>query len=167
MTKSEDDLKAAFAGESQANRKYLAFAKKADEEGFPNAAILFRSAAAAETVHAHSHLKQLKGVKGSIENLKEAVAGEHYELSEMYPGFIKDAQADGDKGAEWSFNAALAAEKTHHKLFEAALKNVESGKDRDAEDIYVCSVCGMTFEGEVPDKCPICNAPKDKINKID
>ena len=167
MTKSEDDLKAAFAGESQANRKYLAFAKKADQEGFPNVAKLFRAAAAAETVHAHAHLRRLGGIKSTVENLKEAVGGEHYELSTMYPEFIEDAKGDGNKGAEISFNAALAAEKVHHKLYEKALKSVESGKDRDAEDIYVCSVCGMTFEGEAPDKCPVCGAPKEKIEKID
>ncbi|MFX1442549.1 MAG: rubrerythrin family protein [Promethearchaeota archaeon] len=167
MTKSEDDLKAAFAGESQANRKYLAFAKKADQEGFPNVAKLFRAAAAAETVHAHAHLRQLKGIKSTLENLKEAVGGEYYELSSMYPDFIKDAKGDGNKGAEMSFNYALAAEKVHHKLYEKALKAVENGKDRDAEDIYVCSVCGMTFEGKAPDKCPVCGAPKEKIEKID
>ena len=167
MTKSEDDLKAAFAGESQANRKYLAFAKKADEDGFPNVAILFRAAAAAETVHAHAHLRQLKGIKSTLENLKEAVAGEHYELSKMYPEFIEDAEKDGNKGAKMSFNWALAAEKVHHQLYEEALKAVESGKDNGVKDIYVCSVCGMTFEGEAPDKCPVCSAPKEKINKID
>ncbi len=167
MTKSIDDLKAAFAGESQANRKYLAFAKKADEEGFLNVAKLFRAAAAAETIHAHAHLRQLGGIKSTTENLKEAVAGEHYELSKMYPDFIKDAKTDGNKGAEISFNAALTAEKVHHNLYEEALKAVESGKDRAAKDIYVCSVCGMTFGGDVPDKCPVCGAPKKKINKID
>ena len=167
MTKSEDDLKAAFAGESQANRKYLAFAKKADQDGFPNVAKLFRAAAAAETVHAHGHLRKLGGIKSTVENLKEAVSGEHYELSTMYPEFIEDAKADGNKGAEMSFNFALAAEKVHHILYEKALESVESGKDGDAEDIYVCSVCGMTFEGEAPDKCPVCGASKDKIEKID
>ncbi len=167
LTKSEDDLKAAFAGESQANRKYLAFAKKADEEKLPNVAILFRAAAAAETIHAHGHLRVLKGIKSTTENLKEAVAGEHYELSQMYPDFIKDAETDGNKEAAKSFNKALAAEKVHHKLYEEALKAVESGKDKDAKDIYVCSKCGMTFEGEAPDKCPVCRAPKDRINKID
>ncbi len=167
MTKSEDDLKAAFAGESQANRRYLAFAKKADSDGFPNTAVLFRAAAAAETVHAHNHLRQLKGVKSTAENLKEAVAGEHYELSKMYPEFIEDAKSDSNKGAETSFNAALAAEKIHHKLYEEALNSVESGKDRGAKDIFVCSICGMTFEGTAPDKCPVCGASKDKINKID
>ena len=167
MTKSEEDLKAAFAGESQANRKYLAFAKKADEEGFPNVAVLFRAAAAAETVHAHAHLRQLGGIRTTVENLKEAVSGEHYELSKMYPEFIGEAEADGNKGAKMSFNAALAAEKVHHNLYEDALKAVESGKDRAAKAIYVCSVCGMTFEGEAPDKCPVCGAPKEKINKID
>ena len=166
MTKSEDDLKAAFAGESQANRKYLAFAKKADEEGFPNVAVLFRAAAAAETVHAHAHLRQLKGIKTTVENLKEAVNGEHYELSQMYPQFIEDAKDDGNKGADMSFNFALAAEKIHHQLYEEALKAVEEGKDREAKDVYVCSVCGMTFEGEAPYKCPVCNAPKEKINII-
>ena len=167
MTKSEDDLKAAFAGESQANRRYLAFAKKADVEGFPNIARLFRAAAAAETVHALAHLRYMGGINSTLENLKEAVAGEHYELSEMYPNFIKDAVADGNKGAEMSFNAALAAESVHHILYEKALEAAEGGKDTVDDDIYVCSVCGMTFEGEAPNKCPVCSAPKEKIDKVD
>jgi rubrerythrin len=167
MTKSEDDLKAAFAGESQANRKYLAFAKKADAEGFSQVAKLFRTAAAAETVHALKHLSVLGGVKSTIENLKEAVSGEHYELSEMYPGFIKDADDEGNKRAGKSFSKALAAEKVHHKLYEAAVKSVEGGNDIEAVDYFVCSVCGMTFDGEAPDKCPVCRAPKEKIDKVD
>ena len=167
MTKSEDDLKAAFAGESQANRKYLAFAKKADKDGFPQVAKLFRTAAAAETKHAHKHLDVLRGVKDTIDNLKAAVEGEHYELSKMYPDFIKDAEDEGNKAAAMSFNAALAAEKVHHKIYEKAVKAVEGGKDLETTDYYVCSVCGMTFEGEAPDNCPVCGASKDKIDKIE
>ena len=167
MTKSEDDLKAAFAGESQANRKYLAFSKKADQEGFPQVAKLFRTAAAAETVHALKHLSVLGGIKSTLENLKEAVEGEYYELSEMYPGFIGDAEAEEDKQAGFSFNAALSAEKVHHELYEKAVEAVETGNDIEPVDLFVCSVCGMTFEGEAPDKCPVCGAPREKIEKIE
>jgi rubrerythrin len=158
-----DDLKAAFAGESQANRKYLAFAKKAEQDGFPQVAKLFRSAAEAETVHAHAHLRVLNGVKTTKENLGEAIAGEHHEFAEMYPGFLKTAQQEGNRGAETSFTFALAVEKVHHHLYTKALEAVNTGKDLPAAEIYVCPVCGDTFAGTAPDKCPVCGAPKTRF----
>jgi len=167
MTKSEEGLKAAFAGESQANRKYLAFSKKAEQEGFPGIARLFHAAAAAETVHAHNHLRVLKGIKSTVENLKEAIEGESYEFTEMYPEFIEDAKTDGNESAERSFNYANDVEKVHHKLFKKALELLENGKDLEDKPMYVCAVCGYTHEGDPPDTCPVCNSPKKVFNKID
>ena len=167
MTKSEEGLKAAFAGESQANRKYLAFSKKAEQEGFPGIARLFHAAAAAETVHAHNHLRVLKGIKSTVENLKEAIEGESYEFTEMYPEFIEDAKTDGNDSAKRSFNYANDVEKVHHKLFKKALELLENGKDLEDKPMYVCAVCGYTHEGDPPDTCPVCNSPKKVFNKID
>ncbi len=167
MTKSEEGLKTAFAGESQANRKYLAFSKKAEQEGFPGIARLFHAAAAAETVHAHNHLRVLKGIKSTAENLKEAIEGEFYEFTKMYPEFIENAKTDGNESAERSFNYANDVEKVHHKLFKKALELLENGKDLGNKPMYVCSVCGYTQEGDPPDTCPVCNSPKKVFNKID
>ena len=167
MPSVEEGLKEAFAGESQANRKYLAFAEKADKDGFPQVAKLFRAAAAAETVHAHNHLKVLGGVKSTIENLKAAVEGEHHEFTSMYPEFIKAAQDEGNKAAERTFNFANEVEKIHHKLYEIALIVVESGKDLKQNEIHICPVCGYTHEGVLPDKCPVCGALKKVFKKIE
>ncbi|MFX1343715.1 MAG: rubrerythrin family protein [Promethearchaeota archaeon] len=167
MTKSEEDLSAAFAGESQANRKYLAFAEKADKEGFPQVAKLFRAAAAAETIHAHNHLRVLGGIKSTKENIQAAVEGEHYEFTKMYPEFIEDAKAEGNKNAERTFNYANEVEKIHHKLYENALEAVENGKDMEKQDIYICPVCGYAHEGKPPEKCPVCGAAKKMFKKID
>ncbi|MFX0011116.1 MAG: rubrerythrin family protein [Candidatus Hermodarchaeota archaeon] len=167
MTKSLDDLKAAFAGESQANRKYLAFAKKADQEGFPNVARLFRAAAEAETIHAHNHLRAMAGIKNTIENLKEAIGGEFYEFTNMYPEFIDDAKEENNEAAKRTFSYANEVEKIHHKLYEKALDAVEKGKDLESKTMYICSVCGYTHEGEPPEKCPVCGAVKKAFNKID
>jgi rubrerythrin len=167
MTKSEEDLKAAFAGESQANRKYLAFAEKADKDGFPQVAKLFRAAAAAETVHANNHLRAMNGVLSTKENLKEAIEGEYYEFMNMYPEFIKDAEAEGNKNALRTFNFANKVEKIHHKLYEKALQAVEDNKDLEKTEIYVCPVCGYTHEGEPPENCPVCGAPKKVFKKIE
>lgn len=166
MTKPEENLKAAFAGESQANRKYLAFAKKAEQDGFPQVAHLFRAAAAAETVHAHNHLRALKGIKSTAENLKEAIGGEFHEFTSMYPEFIKDAKAEGNSNAERTFNYANEVEKIHHKLYNAALESIEKGKDLKKNDIFICPVCGYTHEGNPPDKCPVCGAAKKVFKKI-
>jgi len=167
MSKSEQDLKDAFAGESQANRKYLAFAEKADKEGFAQVAKLFRAAAAAETVHAHNHLRALKGIKSTAENLKEAIEGEFYEFNQMYPEFIQDAIDEGNSSAERTFNYANEVEKIHHKLYEKAFEAVESGKDLEKNEIYICPVCGYTHEGKPPEKCPVCGAIKKVFKKVE
>ncbi|MBA4383197.1 MAG: rubrerythrin [Anaerolinea sp.] len=164
MTKSYDDLMAAFAGESQANRKYLAFAKKADEEGYAQVARLFRAAAAAETVHALTHFRTAGEVKSTEENLKAAVAGEHYENSEMYPSFIKDAEVEGDAKALKSFTWANEAEKIHEMLYKEALESL--GKPGETYDYYICPVCGFTHARTAPEKCPVCGALGSKFEKI-
>jgi len=164
MSNTENNLKEAFAGESQANRKYLAFAKKAEAEGFKQIARLFRAAAEAETVHAHNHLRELGGIKSTKENLEEAINGESYEFQKMYPQMIKDAGAEGIKGALRSFNFANEVEKIHAELYKKALENI--GKN-PAVDYYVCQVCGNTVEGEPPDECPICGAKKKMFKKIE
>ncbi len=164
MSNSEDGLKAAFAGESQANRKYLAFAKQADKEGLKQVAKLFRAAAEAETVHANNHLKELKGVKFTRENLEAAIAGETYEFEKMYPAFIEAARAEANEGALRSFNFANEVEKIHAALYKKAL--AEIGKNAET-DYYVCQVCGNTVEGEAPDVCPICGAKKQAFKKMD
>ena len=164
MEKSIQNLKEAFAGESQANRKYLAFAEKAEKDGYPQVARLFRAAAAAETVHAHNHLKALKAIDATADNLKEAVAGETAEFREMYPAMIAAAQAEGHREALRSFEFANEVEKTHAQLFQKALANLEK---KELVDIFVCAICGHTVEGEPPDNCPVCKAVKKFFNKID
>lgn len=163
MSKSEDNLKEAFAGESQANRKYLAFAAKADQEGFPQAARLFRAAAEAETVHAHAHLRALKGIKSTKDNLQEAIAGETHEFKSMYPPMIEAAKAEGNKEAERTFAFANTVEKTHAGLYQKMLDNLDSLKE--SYSYYVCPVCGHTVEKEAPETCPVCGA-KGKMFKI-
>ncbi len=164
MSKTENNLKEAFAGESQANRKYLAFAKKAEEEGYKQVAKLFRAAAEAETVHAHNHLRELKGIKSTKENLETAISGESHEFQHMYPGMITEAKEEGQKGAERSFTIANEVEKVHAGLYQKALDNL--GKNEEA-DYYVCKVCGYTAEGEAPDTCPVCGAKKVAFYKVD
>jgi rubrerythrin len=164
MSKSEQNLKDAFAGESQANRKYLAFAEKADKEGYPQAARLFRAAAAAETVHAHAHLRALKGIGGTADNLKEAIAGETHEFKNMYPEMIDDAKAEDNKSALRSFEYANAVEEVHANLYQKTLDNLDN---QEVTDIYVCNVCGYTCEGEAPDECPVCKAKKKAFFKVD
>jgi rubrerythrin len=166
MSSTEENLKTAFAGESQANRKYLAFAKKAEEEGFPNIAKLFRAIAEAETVHAHNYLRILKMIKSTKENLQAALNGEIYEFTEMYPDFVKIATQEGVQAAIVSFGYANQVEKIHGKLYEKALDTVGQGKDIEEKEFFVCQVCGYTTEGEAPDTCPICGAPKEKFKKI-
>lgn len=163
---TEKNLKDAFAGESQANRMYLAFAQKAESEGFPQIAKLFRAAAAAETVHAHAHFRVMGGVKETAGNLQTAINGEGYEFRQMYPGFLKEAEAEKNAGAAMSFRNALAVEKIHHDLYSEALESLKKGKDLPPQDIFVCEVCGNTVYGHAPDKCPICGAPKAKFTKV-
>jgi len=165
MSKTEDALKEAFAGESQANRKYLAFAIKADQEGFAQAARLFRAAAEAETVHAHNHLRVLKGIRSTKENLKEAIDGETHEFKNMYPAMIEKAKAEGNKDAERSFNFANAVEKIHARLYQLMFDNLEKAKD--TYSYYVCPVCGYTAEKEAPETCPVCGAKGKMFKKVD
>lgn len=167
MSKTEENLKGAFAGESQANRKYTAFAKKAEEDGFKQVAKLFRAAADAETVHALNHLNVLGGVKSTKENLNEAINGETHEFKEMYPKMIEEAEKEGNDAAKISFSGANAVEKTHAELYEKALESIKAGKDSEEKDIYVCEVCGHTVEGEAPDVCPVCKVSKEKFKKIE
>jgi len=163
---TKDNLQAAFAGESQANRKYLAFAKKAEADGYPQVARLFRAAAAAETVHAHAHLRVMGGIKNTAENLEAAIDGEGYEFTEMYPDFLKEAESEGNQPAVYSLKNALTVEEIHHGLYSEALQAVKSGNDLPETKVYVCEVCGNTVKGEAPDKCPICNAPREKFTEV-
>ena len=167
MADTKKNLQEAFAGESQANRKYLFFSEKADEAGNKQVARLFRAAAEAETVHARNHLKVLGEIKTDKENLQAAIGGENYEFTTMYPGFIDIANKEKNQAAERSFDLANRVEQIHHKLFQAALKNLEAGKSSKDAPYYVCQVCGNTVEGEAPDRCPICGAPRSKFKKID
>lgn len=164
MSKTIEDLKAAFAGESQANRKYLAFAKVADEEGFPQIARLFRAAAHAETIHAHAHLRVLGGIKGTADNLQEAIGGENYEVVSMYPEFMKDAEEEKEQKAYTSFKRAWEVEKIHEELYRDALQKM--GAAQEEFDYYVCPICGYVHARNAPDKCPVCGAPKEKFEKI-
>jgi len=167
MTKTDENLKAAFAGESQANRLYLAFAKAAQEEGFPQIAKLFKAAAEAETIHAHNHLKVMGQIKSTIDNLGTAVSGETYEFTKMYPQFLEDAKAEGNKQAIQSFDYANKVEAIHAELYKKAIESIKAGKDLPLAQITVCPVCGNTFEGAEPDKCPICGTPKSYFIKIE
>lgn len=166
MTKTVDDLKAAFAGESQANRRYLAFAKKADDEGFTQIAKLFRAVAAAETVHANNHFRALDGVKSTTENLQEAVKGENYEVVTMYPDFIKDADGESVKRAVTSFRWAWEVEKQHEILYRKALADLEAQQIPENVDYYVCPVCGNTHEGPLEGKCPVCGTPTSRYERM-
>ncbi|WP_281185510.1 rubrerythrin family protein [Trichlorobacter lovleyi] len=162
--KSEKNLADAFAGESQANRKYLAFAKQADAEGYPQVARLFRAAAEAETVHAHAHLKALGGIKSTKENLQEAIGGETHEFKEMYPPMIEDAKAEGATEALRSFTYANTVEKTHAELYQKASDTL--GQAGEQFDYYVCPVCGHTHEKAAPEKCPVCGVPASMFVQI-
>ena len=161
-----ENLQDAFAGESQANRKYLAFAKKAESDGYPQIAKLFRAAAEAETVHAHAHLRVLGGVNDTADNLNAAIEGEGFEFKDMYPKFLAEAETEKNRGALTSFNNALKVEEIHHGLYSEALETLNSGKDLEAASIFVCPVCGNTVIGEAPDKCPVCSVPKDRFFEI-
>jgi rubrerythrin len=163
---TNDNLQEAFAGESQANRKYLAFARKADTDGYPQIAKLFRAAAEAETVHAHAHLRVLKGVNDTAENLEEAIAGEGFEFKEMYPKFLAEAESEKNQGAAVSISNAMAVERIHHSLYSEALESLNAGNDLPGAAIHVCGICGNTVVGEAPDKCPVCNAPKSQFSEV-
>ncbi len=163
MAKTEQNLQNAFAGESQANRRYLAFALKAETEGYSQVAKLFRAAAAAETIHAHNHLRALDGVKSTKDNLAAAISGENYEFQKMYPQMIADATDEVARNALRSFTLANEVEKVHAALYQKALADLGSNVETD---YYVCQVCGYTSEGEAPDDCPVCKAKKSAFKKV-
>ncbi|MBI4892264.1 MAG: rubrerythrin family protein [Acidobacteria bacterium] len=157
MSSTTENLKEAFAGESQANQKYRAFAKKADQDGFPNVAKLFRATAEAERIHAEGHLRSLDGVGSTAENLRAAIGGETYEFSEMYPPMYEQAVAEGHR-ARTMFGYALKAEAVHARLYQLALEAVAAGKDLTEVEFYLCPVCGHIELGKAPESCPVCGA---------
>lgn len=174
------NLRSAFGGESMAQMRYRTWGEKAEEDGFPNVARLFRAIAAAEVVHASNHFRELRnedgaylvasmagfGLATTAENLEGAIEGETFEVNEMYPTYLETARLQGEKGAQQSFHYALSAEKIHAAMFERARQAVDAGKDSQLGPVQVCNVCGYTLEGEVPDKCPICGAGKDKFQSF-
>ncbi len=166
MTETLDKLMEAFAGESQANRKYLAFAKKAEEEGLTQVAKLFRAAAEAETVHALNHLRIAGKIGMTAANLEDAISGETHEFRQMYPEFITIAQREKNKQAEWSFNVANQVEEIHAGLYKKALDALKAKKPTSGVDYYVCKVCGNTVERQAPEKCPICGAPTAQFFRV-
>jgi rubrerythrin len=165
MSKTPDNLKNAFAGESQANRRYLAFALRADDEGHPQIAKLFRAAAEAETIHAFNHLGTMRQIKTTQDNLDAALAGETFEFMKMYPEYLNTAKQEGNRPAAWSFDLANKVEQVHAGLFTKALEALKTNKEPPKTDYYVCTVCGNTVEGAPPQTCPICGASKDKFVK--
>lgn len=165
-TRSIANLQAAFAGESQANRKYLAFAQQAEKEGFPQVAKLFRAAAEAETIHAHNHLRALKGIGSTRENLMEAIAGETHEFKTMYPEMIADAKAEGATLALRSFVYANGVEKVHAGLYESALANLEK-EQAEVVDYYICPVCGHTVAGSPPISCVFCGVSGSDFFRVE
>ena len=165
MTKTDENLETAFAGESKANRLYLAFAKKAEEEGYTQAAKLFKAAAEAETVHALNHVQITGQVKSTLDNLGTAVSGETYEFTKMYPGFLATAKEEDNKQASWSFDVANKVEQVHARLFQKAIDAMKNNKELEKVDYYICSVCGNTVETSPPEKCPVCASPKEKYFK--
>jgi rubrerythrin len=164
---TKENLAEAFAGESQANRKYLAFAKQAEVDGLPQVAKLFRAAAHAETIHAHAHLRAMGGIHKTAENLEAAIEGEGFEFHQMYPPYLEEAKREGDRMAEVTFRNALAVEGIHHDLYSKALAAVKSGADLAARPVYVCEICGNTVYDAAQDKCDVCGVPKDRFVLID
>ncbi len=167
MNKTEENLQAAFAGESQANCRYLFFADKAEKEGHQQVARLFRAAAEAETVHARNHFAAMDGVGSTRDNLTAGAMGEHYEFTRMYPPFIEQAEAENNKRAQRTFEYANEVEQIHHRHFEAAIKAVDAGQQLPDEPYFVCPVCGNTVAGEAPEKCPICGAPGSSFKRVE
>lgn len=163
MTNTLDNLKEAFAGESQASQRYIAFARKADQEGYPQVARLFRAAALAESVHAGNHLRAAEGVKSTLDNLKEAMGGENYEVNSMYPPMLASAQAEDHKKAANSFNWALEVEKIHAQLYADAIASLDS---KEEVEYTVCPICGYTHKGPAPEKCPICGTLGSKFETV-
>lgn len=161
MTKN--NLEAAFAGESQAHMRYLIFSKKAEEEGFPNITKLFKAIAFAEQVHATNHYAALGNINSTEDNLQVAIDGETYEVEEMYPVFNEVAKFQGEKGGERTTRWALEAEKIHAGMYQKAKQAVAEGRDIEIAKVQICSICGYTVEGDAPDRCPICEATKDRF----
>ena len=166
MATTDENLKTAFAGESQANRKYLAWAKKAEQDGFANIARLFKTIAEAETIHAHAHLGAMGGVGTTAENLKAAIGGETYEAAAMYPPMVAEATRSGNHRAKRMFAYAVEAEAVHAALFQAALDAVAAGKDLSATSFYLCPTCGYVEMGQPPETCPICGASGSKFIQV-
>jgi len=162
---TEANLEAAFAGESQAHMKYLVFADRAERDGFPEVARLFRAVAFAERVHATSHFRTLGHIDQTVNNLAAAIGGETYEVEEMYPAFKAVAEVQDEKAALRSNTWAMEAEKVHAGLYEKARQAVLAGSDVKLGDIWICETCGWTVEGEPPDKCPLCGALREKFVK--
>jgi rubrerythrin len=162
-----ENLQDAFAGESQANRKYLAFAKKAEADGYPQVAKLFRAAAEAETVHAHAHLRAMGGIKDTASNLEAAIAGEGFEFQEMYPNYVAEAEAEGNRRAISTFKNALDVEEIHHGLYAQALAAVKAGNDLPGARVFVCDVCGNTVYGEPPERCPVCGVSHTRFFEVE
>ena len=167
MSTTDENLQFAFSGESQANRRYLFYADKAEQEGYKQIARLFRAAADAEAVHARSHSNVMQTVKTTKDNLLAAINGENHEFTEMYPEFIKQAESEGTQKAKGSFAMANQVERIHHDLFKAALNMLENGKAMEEKPFHVCQICGNTVEAEAPEKCPVCGAPKTMFKSID
>jgi len=167
VASTQENLKEAFAGESQANRRYLAFARQAEKDGLSVVARLFRAAAEAETVHALAHLRVMKAVKSTAENLQTAVEGEGLEFQKMYPRFLNTANEEGQRAAVGTFSNAMEVEKAHHRLYTQALEKVRAGEDLPDRPVFVCQVCGNTVWDEAPKTCPICGAPQSQFKKVD
>lgn len=165
MATTNDNLKEAFAGESQANQKYRAFAKKAEKEGFVNIAKLFRTTAEAERIHAEGHLKALEGIASTAENLQEAIDGETFEFEKMYPPMVEQAVADSHK-AKTMFKFAVDAEEVHAQIYAKALEAVKNGVDMDVSEFYLCPVCGYIELGAAPEKCPVCGAKQQVFAQV-
>ena len=167
MSSTQENLQSAFAGESQANRRYLFFAEKAEKEGHPWIARLFRAGAESETVHARNHLEVMGGIGSTKDNLGAAISGENYEFTKMYPAFIEQAELENNKRARITFGYANEVEKIHHGLYQKALEALEAGQQLKDEPYFVCPVCGYTVAGEAPDRCPICGTPGNRFKRVD
>ena len=165
MSSTHDNLEEAFSGESQANRKYVAFAKQADKDGFPNIARLFRTTAEAETLHAHGHLAAMGGIGATAVNLQHAIDGETHEYTEMYPPMLKQAEADGHP-AKRMFGYAIKAEAVHAKLYKLALEAAQRGEDLKEAKFYLCPICGHIEFGTPPASCPICGVKAEKFTPV-
>lgn len=163
---TERNLKDAFTGESQAGHKYLAFAQRAEQEGLPQVAKLFRAAAKAEAVHALAHLRAMNGIKSTADNLREAIRGESFECKEMYPEYVRTAMDEGKKVAMLSFSNAMEVERVHHRLYVEALRGLDGQDGQPARAIFVCGACGNTVLDAPPEDCSICNAPRDRFTEV-